>query len=96
VVDLGYTLRKEVEQHLARAKNRLESARVARDVTEAGGAVRDLAAASQASGYPPGLHLAALILLAWREGDATRRQAEAWMEQAARLGRFFWITSLTR
>ena len=97
VLDLGYSMQKEVEQHLARAKNRLYSARAARDVTKAGGAIRDLAAASQASGYPPGLHLAALILLEWREGDASRRQAEAWMEQAAHLGgRYVWDLAALR
>ncbi|OWA02708.1 cold-shock protein [Streptomyces sp. CS159] len=97
VVDLGYSLRKEVEQHLARAKNRLESARLARDAAKAGSALRDLAAASQTSGYPPGLHLAALTLLEWREGDATRRQAEAWMEQAAHLGgRYVWDLAALR
>lgn len=97
VVDLGYTMHKSVEQHLARAKNRLESARVAQDVSKASAAIRDLAAASEASGYPPGLHLAALSLLDWREVDATRSQAEAWMEQAAHLGgRYAWDLAVLR
>ncbi|MFI2432796.1 cold-shock protein [Streptomyces sp. NPDC018693] len=89
--ELGYTEAKEIEGHIVRAKNRLESARKLAEPSREPGAIRDLAAAAGTCDYPPAFHLAALLLLERISTEATRRQAETWMAQAAHCGtRYAW------
>ncbi|MFJ5218928.1 AAA family ATPase [Streptomyces sp. NPDC088354] len=85
-VPLSYSVSKDVQAHLNRAKNRLTHAHRAAEPVKVIGAIRDLVHASEDCGYRPGLHLAALLLLRAQNTEATRRQAEAWMARATDCG----------
>ncbi|MGW1278354.1 nSTAND1 domain-containing NTPase [Streptomyces tsukubensis] len=94
---LGYSEAKEIEGHLNRAKNRLDFATKIGEPSRAPGAIRDLAAAAADCDYPPAFHLAALLLLERVDTDAARRQAEAWMTEAASCGhRYAWDLAVLR
>ncbi|MGP2440524.1 tetratricopeptide repeat protein [Streptomyces sp. JW3] len=96
-MELGYTEVKEIEGHINRAKNRLESARRLGEPSRAPGAIRDLAAAAAACDYPPAFHLAALLLLDRVDSEAARHQAEAWMAEAVSCGdRYAWDLAVLR
>lgn len=96
-IELGYTEAKEIEGHINRAKNRLDSARKLGEPSRVLGAIRDLAAAAYDYDYPPAHHLAALLLLERVGSEATRRQAEAWMAEAASCGtRYAWDLAVLR
>lgn len=96
-VPLSYGVTNDVQQALNRARNRIESARLARDGGKVGLAVRDLAQAGLTLDYPPALHLAALLLLEWKESEATRSKAREWLEEAAHLGgRYAWDLAVLR
>ncbi|MGV9313664.1 cold-shock protein [Streptomyces sp. NPDC003691] len=94
---LGYSEAKEIEGHLNRAKSRLDYASKMNEPSRAPGAIRDLAAAAGVCDYPPAFHLAALLLLERVDTDAARRQAEAWMAEAAPCGhRYAWDLAVLR
>ncbi|MEE1929514.1 tetratricopeptide repeat protein [Streptomyces sp. TRM 70351] len=96
-VELGYTEAKEIEGHINRARNRLDSARRLGEPARAPGAIRDLAAAAAACDYPPAFHLAALLLLERSSTEAARHQAEAWMAEAVHCGhRYVWDLAVLR
>ncbi|MER6615070.1 cold-shock protein [Streptomyces xantholiticus] len=96
-IALGYTEAKEIEGHINRAKNRLDSARKLGEPSRVPGAIRDLAAAADAYDYPPAFHLAALLLLERVTSEAARRQAEAWMAEAVSCGnRYAWDLAVLR
>ncbi|MFH9084411.1 cold-shock protein [Streptomyces sp. NPDC017673] len=95
--ELGYTEAKQIEGHINRAKNRLDSARKLGEPSRVPGALRDLAAAADACDYPPAFHLAALLLLERVGTEAARRQAEAWMTEALYCGnRYVWDLAVLR
>ncbi|XVQ09814.1 AAA family ATPase [Spirillospora sp. CA-255316] len=96
-IPLSYSAAQEVDRHLNRVRNRLESSSNLNEPGRAIQAIRDLVAAGEACRYAPASHLAALLLLERSGTQASRRQAAEWMAGAARYGgRYAWDLAVLR